>query len=75
MVKAPNTGLIKGHITYTVSPFAQKAFYNYFQNALPEIKKRVRGNWFSVGTAFLLGGLVYSWAQMEDENEHRKHRF
>lgn len=36
-------GIIKGHVTYSMSPFHQKPLFNYFQNGIPETVKRLKG--------------------------------
>eukprot|EP01133_Synstelium_polycarpum_P014369 gene14369-16956_t len=49
-------------ITYTVSPFHQKLFVNYFKNAIPHLKRGVRENFFATVPYFIALGVTVNWA-------------
>nr|XP_033782745.1 cytochrome b-c1 complex subunit 8 [Geotrypetes seraphini]XP_033782746.1 cytochrome b-c1 complex subunit 8 [Geotrypetes seraphini]XP_033782747.1 cytochrome b-c1 complex subunit 8 [Geotrypetes seraphini]XP_033782748.1 cytochrome b-c1 complex subunit 8 [Geotrypetes seraphini] len=59
-------------ITYSLSPFEQKAFPNYFTKGIPNLWRRFRGQVFRVGPPFLLMYLVYSWGTQEHARTKRK---
>ncbi|XP_078509210.1 cytochrome b-c1 complex subunit 8 [Lissotriton helveticus] len=59
-------------ITYTLSPFEQKAFPHYFSKGIPNTWRRFRSQVFKVGPPFILMYLVYSWGQQEFAKSKRK---
>ncbi|XP_007889645.1 cytochrome b-c1 complex subunit 8 [Callorhinchus milii] len=59
-------------ITYTISPFEQRAFANYFSKGIPNVWRRFRAQVFKVAPPFVLTYLVYTWANQENERLKRK---
>ncbi|EGC34169.1 hypothetical protein DICPUDRAFT_88458 [Dictyostelium purpureum] len=60
-------------ITYSVSPFQQKLFVNYFKNAMPHLRRGVRDNfWASVPYMAALY-ITVNWANETYHNEAKDH--
>ncbi|XP_067852220.1 cytochrome b-c1 complex subunit 8 [Heptranchias perlo] len=59
-------------ITYTISPFEQKAFGNYFSKGIPNMWRRFKGQVFRVLPPFVVAYLVYTWANHDHELSLRK---
>ncbi|GAM27135.1 hypothetical protein SAMD00019534_103100 [Acytostelium subglobosum LB1] len=49
-------------ITYTVSPFRQRLFVNYFKNAVPHMKRGIRENFFCTVPYFVALAITVNWA-------------
>ncbi|XP_069100830.1 cytochrome b-c1 complex subunit 8 [Pleurodeles waltl] len=63
---------IRHIITYTLSPFEQKAFPHYFSKGIPNTWRRFRGQVFRVVPPFILMYLTYSWGNQEFAKNGRK---
>ncbi|XP_006003258.1 cytochrome b-c1 complex subunit 8 [Latimeria chalumnae] len=59
-------------ITYSLSPFEQKAFPNYFSKGIPNVWRRFRGQVFRVAPPFVIMYLTYTWGNQEYELGQRK---
>ncbi|XP_019361890.1 PREDICTED: cytochrome b-c1 complex subunit 8 [Gavialis gangeticus] len=59
-------------ITYTLSPFEQRPFANYFRVGLLNTWRRFRGSVFRVAPRFVAAYAVYSWGTEENERLKRK---
>ncbi|XP_043925196.1 cytochrome b-c1 complex subunit 8 [Protopterus annectens] len=67
-----NLARVRHIITYSLSPFEQKAFANFFSKGIPNVWRRFRGQVFRVSPPFILAYLVYSWGTHEHELGKRK---
>uniref|UniRef100_A0A3B4AWQ8 Cytochrome b-c1 complex subunit 8 n=1 Tax=Periophthalmus magnuspinnatus TaxID=409849 RepID=A0A3B4AWQ8_9GOBI len=64
---------IRHVITYTISPFEQKAFPNYFSKGIPNVWRRVTSSFFKVApTAMILCYTCYTWGNTVHEQGKRK---
>ncbi|KAM9731537.1 cytochrome b-c1 complex subunit 8 isoform 1-T2 [Dama dama] len=68
-------------ITYSLSPFEQRAFPHYFSKGIPNVLRRTRACILRVAprecprlpsTAFVVFYLVYTWGMQEFEKSKRK---
>ncbi|MED6284931.1 hypothetical protein CHARACLAT_023887, partial [Characodon lateralis] len=59
-------------ITYSLSPFEQRAFPNYFSKGLPNLWRRFTGSFFTVAPPMVLGYLTYSWGNSVHEQSKKK---
>ncbi|XP_008418273.1 cytochrome b-c1 complex subunit 8 isoform X1 [Poecilia reticulata] len=59
-------------ITYSLSPFEQKAFANYFSKGIPNVWRRFTASFFKVAPPMILTYLIYSWGSMAHEQGKRK---
>ncbi|MEE6479439.1 hypothetical protein FKM82_012247 [Ascaphus truei] len=59
-------------ITYSLSPFEQRAFPNYFSKGIPNVWRRFRSQVFKVMPPFVFAYLVYAWGNQEFANSKRK---
>ncbi|XP_041073353.1 cytochrome b-c1 complex subunit 8-like [Carcharodon carcharias] len=59
-------------ITYTISPFKQKAFANYFSKDIPNTWRRFKGQVFQIVPPFVALYLIYTWGNHEHELSMRK---
>ncbi|XP_020381499.1 cytochrome b-c1 complex subunit 8 [Stegostoma tigrinum] len=59
-------------ITYTISPFEQKAFPNYFSKGIPNTWRRFKGQVLRIVPPFVGSYLIYTWATNEHEMSMRK---
>ncbi|KAM9309017.1 cytochrome b-c1 complex subunit 8 isoform 1-T2 [Pholidichthys leucotaenia] len=67
-----NLAKVRHVITYTLSPFEQRALPNYFSNGIPNLWRRFTGSFFRVGPPFFLGYVTYTWGTKEHELSKRK---
>ena len=63
---------VKGLVTYSLSPFEQKAFYGFFSQGIPELYRRVTDQSFTIIPIALFTYGVYSWAKKDHEQRLRK---
>ncbi|XP_067899940.1 cytochrome b-c1 complex subunit 8 [Heterodontus francisci] len=59
-------------ITYTISPFEQKAFANFLSKGIPNTWRRFKGQVFRIVPPFVASYLVYTWGNHEHELSLRK---
>ncbi|KAM4678407.1 cytochrome b-c1 complex subunit 8 isoform 1-T2 [Discoglossus pictus] len=67
-----NLAKVRHIITYSLSPFEQKAFPSYFSKGIPNVWRRFRAQVLKVGPPFLLAYITYSWGTQEHSNLKRK---
>ncbi|XP_077465711.1 cytochrome b-c1 complex subunit 8 [Stigmatopora argus] len=63
---------IRHVITYSLSPFEQKAFANYFSKGIPNVWRRFRASFFKVAPPMALMYLTYSWGNSVHKQSKRK---
>uniref|UniRef100_A0A1A8MG36 Cytochrome b-c1 complex subunit 8 n=2 Tax=Nothobranchius TaxID=28779 RepID=A0A1A8MG36_9TELE len=63
---------IRHIITYSLSPFEQRAFTNYFSKGIPNVWRRFSGSFFKVAPPLVLTYLTYSWGNSVHEQSMRK---
>jgi len=69
----PNFPLgVKGHVTFSVSPFQQKVFVGFFQKLLPEFNRRMRKDGLVVGIPLVGFISLYKWMHKANEQYHHK---
>uniref|UniRef100_A0A8D0H8S9 Cytochrome b-c1 complex subunit 8 n=1 Tax=Sphenodon punctatus TaxID=8508 RepID=A0A8D0H8S9_SPHPU len=71
-LKFGNLERMRHVITYSLSPFEQRAFPNYFSKGLPNVWRRFRAQVFIVAPPLLVGYLIYDWGTDEFERLKRK---
>uniref|UniRef100_UPI00398EDF23 cytochrome b-c1 complex subunit 8 n=1 Tax=Pristiophorus japonicus TaxID=55135 RepID=UPI00398EDF23 len=59
-------------ITYTISPFEQKAFANHLSKGIPNTWRRFKSQVFRVAPPFVVAYLIYTWANHDHELSLRK---
>ncbi|XDB52046.1 hypothetical protein AB1E18_005596 [Capra hircus] len=59
-------------ITYSLSPFEQRAFPHYFSKGIPNVLRRTRACILRVAPPFVVFYLVYTWGTQEFEKSKRK---
>ncbi|XP_008569855.1 PREDICTED: cytochrome b-c1 complex subunit 8 [Galeopterus variegatus] len=59
-------------ITYSLSPFEQRAFPHYFSKGIPNMLRRIRASFFRSVPPFVGFYLVYTWGNQEFEKSRRK---
>ncbi|KFZ67213.1 Cytochrome b-c1 complex subunit 8, partial [Podiceps cristatus] len=68
-----NLARVRHVITYSLSPFEQRAFPNVFSQGLSNVWRRFRSQVFKgVPLSFLGAYLLYSWGTQEFERLKRK---
>ncbi|NXO47434.1 QCR8 protein, partial [Aramus guarauna] len=67
-----NLARVRHVITYSLSPFEQRAFPNVFSHGLPNVWRRFSSQVFKVVPPFVGGYLIYSWGTQEFERLKRK---
>ncbi|GIZ02880.1 cytochrome b-c1 complex subunit 8 [Caerostris extrusa] len=63
---------IRGVIHYRLSPYEQNIFAGYFSKGLPNLVRRIRSQILYVAPPFILGYLIYDWANKENAKFNRK---
>ncbi|XP_036762940.1 cytochrome b-c1 complex subunit 8 [Manis pentadactyla] len=59
-------------ITYSLSPFEQRAFPHYFTRGIPNMLRRTRACILRVAPPFVAFYLLYTWGTEEFEKSKRK---
>ncbi|KAG8439218.1 hypothetical protein GDO86_005443 [Hymenochirus boettgeri] len=59
-------------ITYSLSPFEQRAFPHYFSKGIPNLWRRFRDQVFKVAPPFVLMYITYSWGMQTHANTKKK---
>ncbi|XP_072256977.1 cytochrome b-c1 complex subunit 8 [Pyxicephalus adspersus] len=59
-------------ITFTLSPFEQRAFANFFSKGIPNMFRRISSNVLTVVPPFAFAYLTYNWGTREHERLKRK---
>ncbi|XP_062381146.1 cytochrome b-c1 complex subunit 8 [Sardina pilchardus] len=63
---------IRHVITYSISPFEQKAFANYFSKGIPNVWRRFRASVFKVAPPMTVMYLTYTWGNSVHEQGKKK---
>ncbi|KAK5897207.1 hypothetical protein CesoFtcFv8_010288 [Champsocephalus esox] len=63
---------IRHVVTYSLSPFEQRAFPNYFSKGIPNVWRRFRASVFKVAPPMILLYLTYTWGNSTHEASKRK---
>ncbi|KAK7495307.1 hypothetical protein BaRGS_00013489 [Batillaria attramentaria] len=63
---------VRNIITYSLSPFEQRAFAGAIKHGVPNLFRRFRGQVFRVVPPLFLCYLVYDWGKKEHERLQRK---
>ncbi|KAI3351831.1 hypothetical protein L3Q82_020671, partial [Scortum barcoo] len=67
---------IRHVITYSLSPFEQRAFPNYFSKGIPNVWRRFTGSFFKVAPPMILMYLTihlfYTWGNSAHQQSKRK---
>ncbi|XP_060116561.1 cytochrome b-c1 complex subunit 8-like [Heteronotia binoei] len=71
-IKFGNLERVRHIITYSLSPFEQKAFPNYFTKGIPNMWRRISAQFFRVTPPFVIAYVIYSWGNEEFERLKRK---
>ncbi|KAJ8015034.1 hypothetical protein DPEC_G00021950 [Dallia pectoralis] len=56
-----NLAKIRHVITYSLSPFEQRAFPNYFSKGIPNVWRRFSSSFFRVAPPMILAYVTYTW--------------
>ncbi|KAM8765033.1 cytochrome b-c1 complex subunit 8 [Rhynchonycteris naso] len=67
-----NLARVRHVITYSLSPFEQRAFPNYFSKGIPNVLRRIQGSILRVVPPFVGFYLIYTWGTQEFEKGKRK---
>ncbi|NWI70751.1 QCR8 protein, partial [Todus mexicanus] len=67
-----NLARVRHVITYSLSPFEQRAIPNAFSHGVPNVWRRFSSQVFKVVPPLLSGYLLYSWGTQEFERLKRK---
>ncbi|XP_074069349.1 cytochrome b-c1 complex subunit 8-like [Macrotis lagotis] len=59
-------------ISYSLSPFEQKAFPHYFSKGIPNMFRRVKDSALRVAPPFIGFYFIYTWGTQEFEKSKRK---
>ncbi|XP_070553683.1 cytochrome b-c1 complex subunit 8-like [Ptychodera flava] len=62
----------RGIISYSLSPFEQKAFAGVISDGVPNVWRRFRSRAFRVLPPFIITYMVYRWAKDENTRLKRK---
>ncbi|XP_067103856.1 cytochrome b-c1 complex subunit 8 [Osmerus mordax] len=63
---------IRHVITYSLSPFEQRAFPNYFSKGIPNMWRRFRASVFRSAPPMIVMYLTYTWGNHVHEQGKRK---
>ncbi|XP_037531270.1 cytochrome b-c1 complex subunit 8-like [Nematolebias whitei] len=59
-------------VTFSLSPFEQKAFPNFFTEACPNTWRRFRGSFIRIAPHVALFFLIYNWGNSVNKQSKRK---
>ncbi|XP_001511431.2 cytochrome b-c1 complex subunit 8 [Ornithorhynchus anatinus] len=59
-------------ISYSLSPFEQRAFPNFFIKGIPNVLRRTRESILKVAPPFVAFYMLYTWGNEEFEKSKRK---
>ncbi|XP_032371010.1 LOW QUALITY PROTEIN: cytochrome b-c1 complex subunit 8-like [Etheostoma spectabile] len=63
---------IRHVITYSLSPFEQRALPNYFSKGIPNVWRQVTSSFFKVAPPMTLMYLTYTWGNSVPQQGKRK---
>ncbi|XP_027757766.1 cytochrome b-c1 complex subunit 8 [Myiozetetes cayanensis] len=67
-----NLARVRHVITYSLSPFEQRAIPNVFSHGVPNVMRRFSSQVLKVVPPLAVGYLIYSWGMQEFERLKRK---
>ncbi|NXM33053.1 QCR8 protein, partial [Oxyruncus cristatus] len=67
-----NLARVRHVVTYSLSPFEQRAVPNIFSHGVPNVMRRFTSQVFKVAPPLAVGYLIYSWGMEEFERLKRK---
>ncbi|XP_036279775.1 cytochrome b-c1 complex subunit 8 [Pipistrellus kuhlii] len=67
-----NLTRVRHVITYSLSPFEQRAFPHYFSHGVPNVLRRIQASILRVVPPFVGFYLIYTWGTEEFEKSRRK---
>ncbi|XP_048189948.1 cytochrome b-c1 complex subunit 8 [Perognathus longimembris pacificus] len=67
-----NLSRVRHVISYSLSPFEQRAFPHYFSKGIPNVLRRMKDSILRVVPPFVATYLVYTWGNQEFERSKRK---
>ncbi|NXX37867.1 QCR8 protein, partial [Tricholaema leucomelas] len=67
-----NLARVRHVITYSLSPFEQRAMPNFISHGVPNVMRRFSSQVFKVVPPFVAAYLLYSWGTQEFERLKRK---
>ncbi|NWQ59914.1 QCR8 protein, partial [Neopipo cinnamomea] len=67
-----NLARVRHVITYSLSPFEQRAIPNVFSHGVPNVMRRFTSQVLKVVPPLAVGYLIYSWGMQEFERLKRK---
>ncbi|NXP28581.1 QCR8 protein, partial [Scytalopus superciliaris] len=67
-----NLARVRHVVTYSLSPFEQRAIPHVFSHGVPNVMRRFSSQVFKVVPPFVVGYLIYSWGTQEFERLKRK---
>ncbi|NWS13522.1 QCR8 protein, partial [Pachyramphus minor] len=67
-----NLARVRHVITYSLSPFEQRAIPNIFSQGVPNVMRRFSSQVLKVVPPLAVGYLIYSWGMQEFERLKRK---
>ncbi|XP_064610020.1 cytochrome b-c1 complex subunit 8-like [Liolophura sinensis] len=63
---------VHGLVSYSLSPYEQKAFAGAISHGIPNMFRRFRGQVFRVVPPLIIGYMVYDWGKKENARLSRK---
>ncbi|KAM9850262.1 cytochrome b-c1 complex subunit 8 [Aulostomus maculatus] len=70
--KFGNLAYMRHIITYSLSPFEQRAFPNYFIKGIPNVWRRFRSSVFRVAPPMIVVYITYTWSNKVNQQSKRK---
>ncbi|XP_068182099.1 cytochrome b-c1 complex subunit 8 [Antennarius striatus] len=67
-----NLAKVRNVVTYSLSPFEQKAFANYFSKGIPNVWRRFKASFFKVAPPFIGFYVTYTWGNSVNQQSKRK---
>ncbi|TWW55023.1 cytochrome b-c1 complex subunit 8 [Takifugu flavidus] len=67
-----NLARVRHMITYSLSPFEQKAFANYLSKGIPNVWRRFSSSFFKVAPPMILMYMTYTWGNAVHKQGMRK---
>lgn len=67
-----NLTRVRHVITYSLSPFEQRAFPHYFTKGIPNVLRRIQASILRSAPPFVAFYLLYTWGTQEFEKSKRK---
>ncbi|XP_047442028.1 cytochrome b-c1 complex subunit 8 [Mugil cephalus] len=71
-LKFGNLTRVRHTITYSLSPFEQRAFPNYFSKGIPNVWRRFKSSVFKVAPPMVVLYMTYTWCNSVHRESKRK---